>query len=471
MKKRDILIFDTTLRDGTQAKGVSFSSDQKLFIANQLSELGFSFIEAGSPQFNEKDYDLFKQLPSKIGDSSIVAFARTCEETAFANEFGPVINSNAGYVAVVGKSSVFHVLNVLKKSLDDNLRMIGSTVTSLCQKGIGVIFDAEHFFDAYIENKEYAFLSLKAAVDAGAFSLTLCDTNGGRTPEEIYRITKDVVKTFGKQCKIGIHCHNDCGMATANSLSAVKAGATLIQGTMLGIGERCGNANLVEIISNLQLKYKIKVLKKNELSKLTRISHIIAQDCSGINIEYMPFVGKNAFSHKAGMHIDGIIKAPSSFEHIDPLLVGNKRSIVISELSGVKAIKFFVSEKLALDINDSKCREILLEIKKKEKEGFDFQTADATLVVLMLNVLGKASTKSEPVIDGFFNRVVSFDALAETDISKVTIGNNVLFKVRLSFSLSDGIHVSMGIGNDVDHAMMIAFQDYLKFKEFFEKRN
>jgi 2-isopropylmalate synthase len=384
MKK--IRLYDTTLRDGAQSKGISFSLEDKLKIAQKLSEIGVHYIEGGWPGSNPKDISFFKEVTKlNLGKSKIAAFTSTRRANKKAEEdisLKRSLESQAPVIAIFGKSWKLHVKDVLKTTEEENLKMIEDSVSFFKKHGKEVIYDAEHFFDGFKDNSSYALKTLKAAVKGGADCLVLCDTNGGTLPSQIASITKKVKEEI--DCEVGIHTHNDNGMAVANSIIAVENGATHIQGTINGIGERCGNADLITIIPNLQLKMGINCLTKENLAKLTELSLYIDEIANLIPVSNRPFVGENAFSHKGGIHADAIKKSPTSYEHIDPKLVGNKTNFSVSELSG-KATVFLKAKELGikLDEKDPKIVSLLNKLKELENAGYHFEAAEASLELLL----------------------------------------------------------------------------------------
>jgi len=388
--KKKIYVLDSTLRDGMQAEKISFSVTDKLNIIKSLDELSIDYIEAGNPHSNIKDKELFSKLfEINLNNSEIVAFGSTCKvnESPETDEgVKTLLNSGANTLVIFGKAWSLHVSDVLKTTREENLRIISDTIKYLVKNNKKVFFDAEHFFDGYKNDTEYSLKVLKAAQDAGASALVLCDTNGGSFPDEIFDITKKVIETTN--VSIGIHCHNDNGMAVANTVMAVKAGATHIQGTLNGIGERCGNANLSTIIANLQLKGNYSLIPDKALSELTHISRVVAE-ISNISLSNMPYVSKSAFSHKSGMHIDAVIKNPVSFEHINPSLVGNKRNFLISEMSGKSAIMNLLKKiDPELTKESEKTKEVLNYLKELEYQGYQFEAAPASLELYIRKYLG-----------------------------------------------------------------------------------
>lgn len=389
---KNIEIFDSTLRDGAQGQGISFSLEDKTKIVKILDEMGIDYIEAGNPGSNPKDMEFFKVIKDiKLKNSQIVAFGSTRKPNSNVNEdinIKSLLSAETDVVSIFGKSWGFQVADILKTTLDENLEMIRDTIEYLVQKNKKVIFDAEHFFDGYKENKEYSIMTLKVAKDAGASRLVLCDTNGGTLPNEIFEITSEVVNRFGNI--IGIHCHNDIGMAVANSIMAVEAGAIHIQGTFIGVGERCGNTNLSTLIPTIALKMGCKLRVNEHLQDLTSKARHIAE-ISNIQLEdSTPYIGKSAFAHKGGMHIDAICKIPESYEHIKPEVVGNKRRFLLSEVSGKSTVlqeihKIFPNVKKDGD----EVKRVTKRLKELEYEGYQFEGAEGTVELLIRKTIGK----------------------------------------------------------------------------------
>ncbi|MCT4606537.1 MAG: citramalate synthase [Marinisporobacter sp.] len=390
--EKKVKIFDSTLRDGAQGGGVSFSVEDKIKIVKVLDDLGVTYIEAGNPGSNFKDLEFFKKIEKVLlKNSKLVAFGSTRRKGIKVSEdenVNSLLTANTEVVAIFGKSWDFHVTEIIKTSIKENLEMIQETIQFFKSKGKEVVFDAEHFFDGYRENPSYAFDVLKAAVDGGADSLVLCDTNGGTFPKEIYEVTKKVIEAFSVE--VGIHCHNDCGMAVANSVMAVEAGALQVQGTFIGIGERCGNANLSTLIPNIQMKKGKECIPDENLKSLTSSARYIAEI---INVQLdssMPYVGNSAFAHKGGMHIDGVNKASHSFEHMNPKLVGNRRSFLMSEVSGKTTILPLI-QKIDKNMTKSspKTQEIMDKLKKLEHMGYQFEGAESSFELVIRKHLGK----------------------------------------------------------------------------------
>ena len=392
MARNQVRIFDSTLRDGAQGQGISFSLEDKIKIVKVLDEIQVDYIEAGNPGSNPKDMEFFKRLKNvELKNAKVVAFGSTRRPKVNVKDdknLKDLLLSGADTIVVFGKSWDFQVTDIIKTSLDENVNMIKDTIEYLCVKGKEVIFDAEHFYDGYKANKEYAMATLKAAEEAGAKVVVLCDTNGGTLPQEIYSITKRIKEAI--KVELGIHSHDDMGMAVANSIMAVEAGASQVQGTFIGIGERCGNANLSTIIPTLKLKLGYKVLNDNELVNLTKTSRYIAEICNITLSDEDPFVGNSAFAHKGGMHIDAVTKSPKSYEHIEPELVGNKRRFLVSEVSGKSTILQEI-QKIFPNISkdDKSVQKITDRLKELEYDGYQFEGAEGTVELVIRKIIGK----------------------------------------------------------------------------------
>ncbi|MBD2872803.1 citramalate synthase [Paenibacillus arenilitoris] len=398
----NISIFDTTLRDGTQGEGISLSADDKLKIAQKLDALGVHYIEGGNPGSNSKDIEFFQRIKSFNLSAKITAFGSTRRKNSLAEQDASLVriaDSGVPAATLVGKSWDFHVHTALQTTLEENLSMIFDSVAFLKRNGMEALFDAEHFFDGYKNNPEYAIAVLKKAAEAGADWLVLCDTNGGTLPGEIHDI---VTRVCGElSVPIGIHTHNDCELAVANSLAAVQAGARQVQGTINGYGERCGNANLCSIIPNLQLKLNYEVLPEEKLRTLTSTARFISE----IANVHMPvgqaYVGNAAFAHKGGIHVSAIMKDSKTYEHIEPELVGNKQRILVSELAGQSNI-ISKAQELGLDVNanNEKTKLIMDQIKELEHQGYQFEGADASLELLLREAFG-GETKEVFKVESF----------------------------------------------------------------------
>lgn len=383
-------IFDSTLRDGSQGEGISFSLQDKLRILKTLDEFGVSYVEAGNPSSNPKDEEFFEEIKKlELKNAKVCAFGSTIKPDADVTTdegIKKLLEADTPAISIVGKAWDFQVDEVLKISPDENLRIITETVSYLKQNGKEVIFDAEHFFDGYMANPKYALSVLSAAEKGGADILVLCDTNGGMIPKYVEIITETVKKNFPEKT-IGIHCHNDSGCAVANSISAIYGGATHIQGTMIGFGERCGNADLATIIADLTLKcnYDCGVNLENLSAVCQKIAEI-----SNVRIRNNhPYIGKSAFAHKGGMHVDAVQKISSSFEHIAPQTVGNERRFLLSEVSGRGTVLPIIQKyNPALDKNSEETVKITEKLKELEFEGYQFEAAEASFDLLIRRQLG-----------------------------------------------------------------------------------
>lgn len=389
---RRVFIYDSTLRDGAQAQGVSFSVEDKLKIVQRLDDLGVAYIEAGNPGSNPKDLEFFARAGTlKLRHAKIIAFGSTRKVGIRAEDdrnLQSLLQANTQAVAIFGKSWDYQVTDILRTTLDENLRMIADTIGYLKGQGKEVVFDAEHFFDGHKANADYAMQTLAAAAEAGADTLCLCDTNGGTFPDEIARITRAVAGRFN--VPIGIHCHNDSEMAVANSVAAVQAGAAQVQGTINGIGERCGNANLCSIIPNIQLKLGIPCIPADHMTRLTETARYVAEVANVAFNDKAPYVGNDAFSHKGGMHIDAVSKNPVSYEHIDPWLVGNERHLLVSEVAGRSALLAKMKRiDATLDKDSAETKRILEHLKALEHEGYQFESAESSFHLLVCKLLGK----------------------------------------------------------------------------------
>lgn len=389
-KKEFIEVYDTTLRDGTQGEGFSLSIDDKLMIADILDELGMHFIEGGFPSSNPKDRKFF-ELAAKKGfkNSKLVAFGSTKRKNTAAKDdanLRTLRDIPVDYAAIFGKSWDLHVESVLKISLNENLDIIADSVNFLKTSGKKTFFDAEHFFDGFEHNEEYAVKSIKIALEAGADKVILCDTNGGFLPHKISKAIERLKSYYQMDLsKLGIHTHNDTDCAVANTIAAIMPGIRHVQGTINGYGERTGNANLSSIIPNLELKLGFNVIGKEKLKGLVKVSRLVDEISNNMPLKNMPYVGDSAFAHKAGMHANAVLKNPSSYEHIDPAAIGNNRRFLISDLSGKSNIEAKAKE-LGIDLSKltiSEEAELLNKIKELEWGGFDFESADGSFKILM----------------------------------------------------------------------------------------
>lgn len=378
----------------------------------KLDEFGVDFVEAGNPGSNSKDMEFFQKVKElDLKHAKLVAFGSTrradidvTEDTNIAS----LLTADTEMVAIFGKSSKMHVTEIIRTTLEENINMIYDTISYLKSKGKKVVFDSEHFFDGYKLDNEYAMKTLETAVKAGADWITLCDTNGGTTPLEIAEMVKLVAKSFN--VPVGIHCHDDCGMAVANSVVAVENGATQVQGAINGYGERCGNANLCTIIPNIQLKLKRNCVKEEKIKELTNLSRYISEIANMTPNERAPYVGNSAFAHKGGMHIDAVHKNSTSFEHITPEAVGNKRRFLMSEVSGRSTILSRIQEVAPWVTKESpETQEIMNKLKKLEHDGYQFEGAESSFKLMVIRALGKEKT--------FFN-ITDFRVLCEDHWSR-----------------------------------------------------
>ncbi|WP_172194278.1 citramalate synthase [Saccharibacillus qingshengii] len=389
---RSITIFDTTLRDGTQGEGISLSADDKLKIAVRLDELGVHYIEGGNPGSNGKDIEFFRRVQELGLKAKITAFGSTRRKGGSADEdenLQRIAESGAQAATLVGKSWDFHVHTALQTTLEENLAMIEDSIRYLKRRGLEVIFDAEHFFDGFKHNADYARSVLRTAHEAGADWLVLCDTNGGTMPDEIRRTMAALVEAM-PEAKFGIHTHNDCELAVANALSAVSAGALQVQGTINGYGERCGNANLCSVIPNLQLKLGLPCLPDEKLAQLVPAARYVSEIANVHMPAGQPYVGTAAFAHKGGIHVSAILRDSRTYEHIAPELVGNKQRVLVSELAGQSNLVSKAQELgIELDPKSPQAAETIGRIKDLEHRGYQFEGADASLELLLREAGGE----------------------------------------------------------------------------------
>jgi len=388
MTSPTVTLYDTTLRDGTQGTGIAFSVEDKLRVAEKLDAFGIDYIEGGFPGSNPKDVEFFREAKRRTwAHARIAAFGATRRGRVKVEEDAQVkglLDAETPVVTIVGKTWPFQVVDVLGVTLEENLAMIADTVRYLKAHGREVIYDAEHFFDSYREDPEYSLQTLRAASDSGADLLVPCDTNGGSLPEFVEQATREVIAALGRP--LGIHTHNDCGLGVANALAAVRAGALQVQGTINGYGERVGNCNLVTVIPNLQLKMDMPVV--GQLGRLRELSLFVDELANVPHDIRAPYVGSAAFTHKGGQHVHAVQKSSRAYEHIDPGLVGNRQSIVVSDLSGQSNV-LAKAEELGFQLEKGapEVSEILREVKRLENEGYEFEAAEASLSLLIQKIL------------------------------------------------------------------------------------
>ena len=392
-----ILLYDTTLRDGTQGENINFTAEEKIKIAERFDDLGINYIEGGWPGSSPRDNRFFKLAKDiKFKNSRLAAFGSTRKRGIDPSDdynLKALLEADTPVVAIFGKSWDLHVEQIMNNTLEENLAMIRDTVEFLKKCNREVVFEAEHFFDGYKANRDYALKTLRSATDGGADAVVLCDTNGGTLTFEVEPIIKEVggilrkadrSETDGPSIKMGIHTHNDCGLAVANSIAAVQTGAVMVQGTINGYGDRSGNADLTSIIPILCLKMKYPCMAEKNLSKLKKLSRFVSETANMIPLSSRPFVGKSAFAHKGGVHVSAITKVPRAYEHIDPEQVGNARRVLVSDLSGKSNVEYKAKELgLKIGTNGYDSRKIVSEIKRLEQEGYQFDIADGSLRILM----------------------------------------------------------------------------------------
>ena len=434
---KKIQIFDSTLRDGAQAEGISFSVSDKIKIVKALDNLGIDFVEAGNPGSNQKDLEFFKEAQDiKFNNVKLVAFGSTRRMHIEAKDdanLNALIEAGTDYVCIFGKSNAFHVEKIINTTLEENLSMITDSISYLRSKNKKVFFDCEHFFDGYKYNRDYAIETLKTAEKAGCEALILCDTNGGIFPDELENILNDVKKNIN--IPFGIHAHNDCGMAVSLSVIAVLNGATQVQGTFLGYGERCGNANLSSIIPNLELKKGYKVLPKGNIQMLCQTSRLVAEISNFKLSRHLPYVGASAFAHKAGMHIDGVIKNSHSFEHVSPESVGNERRFLISEVAGKSTVIAKIQKIYpGLEKNDERIGKIVDTIKELEYEGYQFEGADASFELIVHKAFNNFKSYFE---------IMDFKTIGEGPSELEEYSASAIIKVKVG----DSIEITAGSGD------------------------
>ncbi|NQT95363.1 MAG: citramalate synthase [Candidatus Omnitrophica bacterium] len=432
-----VILYDTTLRDGSQMEGISLTVNDKLRIAEKLDDLGIDYIEGGWPGSNPKDMEFFKKAKKlKLKHSKITAFGSTRRphiSPAKDANVKALLKAGSSVITIFGKSWDLHVREILKTSLDENLKMIKDTVSYLKSKKKKVFFDAEHFFDGYRHNPDYALSTILTAQEAGAEAVILCDTNGGMLTNDLERVVMEVRPRV--KVSYGIHCHNDSEMAVANSVAAVMAGCDHVQGTINGYGERCGNANLCSIIPALKVKLGITSISDNKLKELTEVSHYVAEVCNMKQFDTQPFVGLSAFAHKGGVHVNAVLKRTESYEHMEPQIVGNRRRILVSELSGKSTLLTKAEDlNLGLKKDSPHTKKILKLLQDLEYEGYHFEAAEASFELLLKRHMKKFKKFFE--LEGF--RVINEKDDKGNLYSEATIKVKVKGKVKHTGCEGDG---------------------------------
>jgi 2-isopropylmalate synthase len=389
---KKIMLYDTTLRDGTQGDQVTLSAEDKMRITRKLDELGFHYVEGGWPGSNPKDARFFEMARgTSFKNTRLTAFGSTRRADTTPGDdqsIQALVETETDVITIFGKSWDLHVSEILGVTLAENLSMIEDTLSYLKSQGKEVIYDAEHFFDGYKRNPDYALSTVKAAIEGGADIIVLCDTNGGTLPHEVQGILEQVMPYITRP--VGIHAHNDCGLALANSLQAVQLGTSMVQGTINGYGERCGNVDLISVIGTLQLKMGYQCIAPENTIHLTELSRFVSEVANIPPLNQRPFVGKSAFAHKGGVHVSAIIKNPTAYEHLDPDEVGNRRRVVVSDLSGKSNIEY-KSEEMGIDLgaNGNDSRKIVDKIKSMEDHGYQFDAAEGSLELLIKKETGQ----------------------------------------------------------------------------------
>jgi len=446
-----ITTFDTTLRDGTQGEAVSFSVEDKLVIARKLDELGIDYIEGGWPGSNPKDKEFFARAKKelRLNHAKLCAFGAT-HFVRYTVDTDPsireLIEAETPAISIFGKTWDFHVTRALGISLEQNIKIIGDTVRFLKDHGREVIYDAEHFFDGYKHNPEYALLTIQAAWDAGADVVCLCDTNGGTLPGQVSDIVGIVRSRFDGV--LGIHPHNDSDVAVANALAAVEAGCTHVQGCMNGYGERCGNANLISVLANLELKLGHTTVGEQGLRNLTSVAHFIA-DLANLPVRNdQAYIGKSAFAHKGGIHVSAVLKDSATYEHVPPGVVGNQQRVLLSDMSGRGNIFYKLKEQgLGAQLSENQRRHLLDQIKQLEHEGYELEAAEGTFELMVRETLNPGRQ--------FFN-LVSLDVA-----TKMGRSGGSLTVATVSLQAEDGLHTETAVGNGPVNALDLSLRQCL----------
>ncbi|MBV8086306.1 MAG: citramalate synthase [Chloroflexi bacterium] len=450
-----IQLFDTTLRDGTQREGISLSVHDKLEIARKIDQLGIHFIEGGFPGANPKDAEFFQAARDGLHfkHAQLVAFGATRRAHGAAEDdptLAALIDSDAKVVCIVGKSSAWQVREVLGTTPDENLEMVGESIAFLKSKGRQTFYDAEHFFDGFKADPEYSKRCLQAAAAAGVDCIVLCDTNGGTLPQDVHDIVRQAAATV-PNTRIGIHAHNDCDLAVANSLAAVEAGATHVQGTINGWGERCGNANLCSILPNLQLKLGQRVVSDDQLARLSDVARAVAEIANITPDSHLPYVGRSAFAHKGGLHVSAIMRNEYAYQHVDPALVGNEKRVLVSELSGRGNVTYKAAE-FGLDLEGGReqAAVVLNQIKELESQGYQFEGAEASFQLLL--------RRSQPGYTAPFH-LVAFSATSQRRNGDAPVAEATV-KVRVRDELFHTAAEGDGPVNALDTALRKALVNF-----------
>jgi len=454
MDSNQVKLYDTTLRDGTQGEDINFSVEDKILIAKKLDEIGIHYIEGGWPGSNPKDLQFFQEMQSiKLSNAKIVAFGSTCRPGLKPEEDSNIralIDSGTQTVTLFGKSWDLHVTEALNINLEQNLKIIYDSIQYLKSHVSEVIFDAEHFFDGFKNNPQYSLETLKAAQEAKADWIVLCDTNGGTLAYEIQSIIKEVKRKIS--IPLGIHVHNDTEMAVANSILAVKEGVRLVQGTINGYGERCGNANLCSIIPTLKIKMGIDCISDEQLKKITEVSRFVSELANLPHSKSLPYVGESAFAHKGGVHVSAIRKTPLTYEHIQPERVGNRQRVLISDLSGESNILYKASEfGIDLESKDPNVRKILEQLKQLEHEGFQFEGAEGSFELLMKRALRKHKK---------FFELLGFRVIVEKKEEDSPPFSEATIMVRVGDQIEHTAAIGNGPVNALDNAIRKALEKF-----------
>ncbi len=449
-----IKLYDTTLRDGSQAEDIAFSVEDKIRIAQKLDELGIHYIEGGWPGSNPKDLQFFQEIKSvSLLSSKIVAFGSTCRAGISPEDdlnLQALIKTGTEVVTIFGKSWDMHVLEALNITLDQNLEIVSQSIRFLKGKVSEVIFDAEHFFDGFKNNPSYALAILRAAQEANADWIVLCDTNGGALPDDLQRAIREVKQEI--TIPLGIHVHNDSEMAVANSILAVGEGVSQVQGTINGYGERCGNANLCSIIPNLKLKMGLDCIADAQLQKMTEVSRFVSELANLPHPKYLPYVGESAFAHKGGVHVSAIRKSPLTYEHIHPEKVGNRQRVLISDLSGESNILYKAAEfGIDLESKDPNVRTILENLKQLEHEGFQFEGAEGSFEILVKKALGGHKR---------FFELLGFRVIVEKKEEEGPPLSEATIMVRVGDQVEHTAAVGNGPVNALDNAIRKALEKF-----------